>query len=84
MLIARFLSVLVPYSLLKHSEKSPIKTVTVLAWGGLRGGISIAMALSLTNNPAADVILYITFGVVLFSILVQGLSIGALVKRIYK
>ena len=83
-LIARFLSVLVPYSLLKHTEKSPLKTVTILAWGGLRGGISIAMALSLTNNPAADVILYITFGVVLFSILVQGLSIGALVKRIYK
>ena len=84
MLIARFLSVLIPYSLLKHSEESPLKTVTILAWGGLRGGISIAMALSLTNNPAADVILYITFGVVLFSILVQGLSIGALVKRIYK
>ncbi len=83
-LIARFLSVLLPYSLLKHSEKTPLKTVTVLTWGGLRGGISIAMALSITSNSASDIILYITYSVILFSILVQGLSIGSLVKRIYK
>ena len=82
-LIARFLSVLLPYSLLKHSEKTPLKTVTILTWGGLRGGISIAMALSLADNPASEVILYITYSVVLFSILAQGLSIGALVKKIY-
>jgi len=82
-LIARFLSVLLPYSLLKHSEKTPLKTVSVLAWGGLRGGISIALALSLTDNPSSEVILYITYSVVLFSILVQGLSIGTFVKRIY-
>ena len=82
-LIARFLSVLLPYSLLKHSEKTPLKTVTILTWGGLRGGISIAMALSLADNPASEVILYITYSVVLFSILAQGLSIGSLVKKIY-
>lgn len=82
-LVARFLSVLLPYSLLKHSEKTPLKTVSVLAWGGLRGGISIALALSLTDNPSSEVILYITYSVVLFSILVQGLSIGPLVKKIY-
>ena len=82
-LLARFLAVLLPYSLLRHSEKTPLKTVTVLAWGGLRGGISIALALSLTDNPSSEVILYITYSVVLFSILVQGLSIGPLVKKIY-
>ncbi len=82
-LIARFLSVLLPYSLLKHSEKTPLKTVTILTWGGLRGGISIAMALSLADNPASEVLLYITYSVVLFSILAQGLSIGSLVKKIY-
>lgn len=82
-LIARFLSVLLPYSLLKHAEKTPLKTVAILTWGGLRGGISIAMALSLTDNPASEVILYITYAVVLFSILAQGMSIGALVKKIY-
>ena len=82
-LLARFLSVLLPYSLLKHSEKTPLKTVTVLTWGGLRGGISIAMALSLTGNASSEIILYVTYTVVLFSILVQGLSIGTLVKKIY-
>ncbi|MEP3385621.1 MAG: sodium:proton antiporter [Flavobacteriaceae bacterium] len=82
-LVARFLSVLLPYSLLKHSEKTPLKTVSVLSWGGLRGGLSIALALSLTNNPSSEIILYITYAVVLFSILVQGLSIGPFVKKIY-
>ena len=82
-LVARFLSVLLPYSLLKHSEKTTLKTVSVLSWGGLRGGISIALALSLTDNPSSEVILYITYSVVLFSILVQGLSIGPLVKKLY-
>ena len=82
-LLARFLSVMLPYSLLKHTEKTPLKTIVVLTWGGLRGGISIAMALSLTDNASSEVILYITYNVVLFSILAQGLSIGTLVKKIY-
>ena len=82
-LFSRFISVLLPYSLLKHSEMSPIKTVSILTWGGLRGGISLALALSLTDNPSSEVILYITYVVVFFSILVQGLSIGKLVKKLY-
>ena len=83
-LIARFISVLLPYSLLKHKENSPLKTVAVLSWGGLRGGISIALALSLSEGSSSDIILYITYTVVLFSIIVQGLCIGRLVKRLYK
>ncbi|WP_109098439.1 sodium:proton antiporter [Aquimarina sp. AU58] len=82
-LISRFISVFIPYSLLKHSENNPIKTVTILTWGGLRGGISIALALSLDDNPSSEIILYITYVVVLFSIIVQGLSIGKLVKKLY-
>lgn len=82
-LISRFISVFIPYSLLKHSESSPIKTITILTWGGLRGGISIALALSLTENSSSEIILYITYVVVLFSIIVQGLSIGRLVKKLY-
>lgn len=82
-LLARFISVLLPYSLLKHKESKPIKTVTILTWGGLRGGISIALALSLGDNTSSELILYITYAVVLFSIIVQGLSIGALVKKLY-
>ena len=49
-LLARFVSVIIPYSLLKHEENKPIKTIVVLTWGGLRGGISIALALSLSDE----------------------------------
>ena len=83
-LLSRYISVFIPYSLLKHTESSSNKTVAVLTWGGLRGGISIALALSLSNDLSSDIILYITFVVVLFSIIVQGLSIGAFVKKLYR
>jgi len=83
-LLARFISVLLPYSLLKHKESKPIKTVIILTWGGLRGGISIALALSLGDSTSSEIILCITYTVVLFSIIVQGLSIGKLVQRLYK
>jgi CPA1 family monovalent cation:H+ antiporter len=82
-LLARFISVLLPYSLLKHEEKKPIKTIAILTWGGLRGGISIALALSLSEELSLDIILHITYIIVLFSIIVQGLSIGRVVKKLY-
>lgn len=82
-LFARLVSVFLPYSLLKHEEKEPIKTIAILTWGGLRGGISIALALSLSDNLSGELILYITYVVVLFSIIVQGLSIGAFVKKLH-
>jgi len=82
---SRFLSVFSMYSLLKHkNDKSPLNTVIVLTWGGLRGGISIALALSLGNYQYGVQIIVITYIVVLFSILVQGLSIGKLIKSIHK
>jgi CPA1 family monovalent cation:H+ antiporter len=82
-LLARFISVFLPYSLLKHEEEKPIKTVAVLTWGGLRGGISIALALSLSKELSGDLILHITYVIVLFSIIVQGLSIGKVVKKLF-
>ncbi len=83
-LLARFISVFLPYSLLKHEEEKPIKTITILTWGGLRGGISIALALSLSETLSSELIVYITYVVVLFSIIAQGLSIGMLAKKLYK
>ncbi|WP_299766782.1 sodium:proton antiporter [uncultured Dokdonia sp.] len=82
-LLARFISVFVPYSLLKHEEEKPIKTIAILTWGGLRGGISIALALSLHESLSSELIVYITYVVVLFSIIGQGLSIGTLAKKLY-
>ncbi len=83
-LVARFISVYAPYTLLKHKESTPIKTVLTLTWGGLRGGISIALAMSLATELSGDTILFVTYMVVLFSIIVQGLSIGKVVKQLYK
>jgi CPA1 family monovalent cation:H+ antiporter len=78
-LLARFVAVGLPLSLLRtHREFTP-GAVRILTWGGLRGGISIALALSLPAGPERAAILAITYVVVVFSILVQGLTIGRLV-----
>ena len=57
--------------------------VRILTWGGLRGGISVALALSLPNLPRRDEIIATTYLIVIFSIIVQGLSLGRLIKQIY-
>ena len=79
-LLARYISVGLPFSLLKHQGKEPRKTIMMLSWGGLRGGISVALALSLTPALSGEALQFITYMVVLFSILVQGLTIKRLVK----
>ncbi|WOI23309.1 cation:proton antiporter [Nonlabens ulvanivorans] len=83
-LLARFISVFLPYSLLKHEEDKPIKTIAILTWGGLRGGISIALALSLSDQFSGNLILHITYIIVIFSIIVQGLSIGVFAQKLYQ
>lgn len=57
----------------------PTNAWRVLTWGGLRGGISVALALSLPVGPHRDTVLALTYCVVAFSILVQGLTIGRVV-----
>ena len=81
-LTARFISVIIPYSLLRHKELQTIKTVSILTWGGLKGGISIALALSLPEIATKEMIVFITYTVVLFSIIVQGLTLGSMVKKL--
>ena len=81
-LSARLLSVSVPIQLLKRFRSFSPHVVKILTWGGLRGGISIALALSLPPGKERDVLLAITYGVVVFSILVQGLSIGSFLKML--
>ena len=80
-LICRYLSLLLPISLFKKKLDFVPKTNLIMTWGGLRGGISIALALGLTEAMERDMFLVITYVVVVFSILVQGLTVGKLVKR---
>ncbi|MFD0793433.1 cation:proton antiporter [Mucilaginibacter litoreus] len=83
-LLARFLSVAVPVSLLRRRVKFEPHAVTILTWGGLRGGISVALALSLSNDMYRDEFVLITYVIVVFSILVQGLTIGKLAARLQR
>ncbi len=80
-LCARTLSVGIPVTLLRrfNREFHP-HAVKILTWGGLRGGISVALALSIPAGPERDLIVAVTYVIVVFSILVQGLTIGKLVK----
>jgi CPA1 family monovalent cation:H+ antiporter len=71
-------------ALRQFGHSAPLGTVRILAWGGLRGGVSVALALSLPPGPERDLLLTLTYIVVLVSILAQGLSIGRLVRWIYR
>ena len=77
---ARWLTVGIPVAVAGGLFKLPAGSSRVLAWGGLRGGISVALALSLPLGSEREVILALTYCVVVFSILVQGLTIGRVVK----
>lgn len=81
-LLCRYLSLLLPISLFKKKLDFVPKTNLIMTWGGLRGGISIALALGLTEAMQRDLFLVVTYVVVVFSILVQGLTVGKLVKRV--
>ncbi len=75
-LAARWISVVLQvkgFSLVREFSE---RTITILTWGGLRGGISVALALSLPTGPSRDAVVTITYAVVVFSILVQGLTIN--------
>lgn len=81
-LACRFLSLLIPINIFKKKLDFVPNTNLIMTWGGLRGGISIALALGLTNEMHRELFLVITYIVVIFSIIVQGLTVGKLVKRL--
>ncbi len=74
-LLARLICVGTPIQIMKKFRTFTPYATTILTWGGLRGGISVALALSIPPGPAREPLLVITYCVVVFSILVQGLTI---------
>ena len=75
-IVARFISVGLPVSLLRFKNTYSPHAIKILTWGGLRGGISVALVLSLPPGPYREPLIATTYAVVLFSILVQGLTVG--------
>ena len=80
--ISRGIGVFVPIKLLSIKKTFEKNTALIITWGGLRGGLSIALALNLPDSigTGKDLILILTYGVVLFTILVQGLTLKKIVK----
>ncbi|WP_428656063.1 cation:proton antiporter [Runella sp.] len=83
-LISRYLAILIPFTLARRWLDLDNKAPVMLTWGGLRGGLSIAMALSIDNSlPQKAIIVTITYSVVLFSVIVQGLTMERLIRKLY-
>lgn len=81
-LFARFTSVSLPIFLLKYKRSFAKNTIPILTWSALRGGISVALALSVPNYMYGEMFVSITYIVVLFSIVVQGLTIGKFARKL--
>jgi CPA1 family monovalent cation:H+ antiporter len=78
---ARFVSVAIPLTFTRRARSMPRGTIRILTWGGLRGGISVAMALGLPSFEHRQAILNVTYAVVVFSIIVQGLTIQHVIRH---
>lgn len=79
-LLARLVTVAIPMKLLQLTRTPEPFTITILTWGGLRGGLAVALALSLPSSSYRDLILLMTFAVVAFAIIIQGITIKPLAK----
>lgn len=79
-LLSRAITIILPMSLFRQYRKYPPHFNKILIWGGLRGGLAVALALSLKQNEYRSTILTMTYSVVIFSVIVQGLTIKPLVR----
>ncbi|MCC8408214.1 sodium:proton antiporter [Mucilaginibacter sp. UR6-1] len=84
LLIARMLSIILPVALLRRTLALQYSSVAILTWGGLRGGISVALALSLPDSEYKPLILTAGFVIVIFSIVVQGLTLNKFINMVVK
>lgn len=84
LLVCRYLSLAFPILFLRDKQLFNNRTAILMTWGGLRGGLSIALTLSLPDSGYKAVIVSTTYLIVIFSILVQGSTTGKLVQKLYK
>jgi CPA1 family monovalent cation:H+ antiporter len=80
---SRMLSVALPWGLTRGVLGEKVRDVTVLTWAGLRGGISVALALTLPASPWRSDLLVMSYAVVVFTIVVQGLTMPRLLRAVY-
>jgi CPA1 family monovalent cation:H+ antiporter len=80
----RLVSVAIPTALVHLKWLPKLRGIAVLTWGGLRGGISVALALTLAPSPYRGALLAVCYAVVVFTILVQGLTMPLLVRLLYR
>ena len=83
-LLCRYLSLLIPVAIFQKKLNFVPNTAVIMTWGGLRGAISIALALGLTDAMERDLFLVATYVIVIFSIIVQGLTVEKLIKWLEK
>ncbi len=83
-LFARLVSIWIPSLIVPFKPKLSQGTLAVLVWGGLRGGVSIALALSVSDEAYRDILLEMTYFVVVFSVIVQGLTVGKISQKVFK
>lgn len=83
-ILVRVVSVGLPITVISLKRKLAPHLVKILVWGGLRGGISVALALSLPAGEFRDLIVFLTYIIVVFSIVVQGLTIGPFIRKLAK
>jgi CPA1 family monovalent cation:H+ antiporter len=81
---ARWLSIMLPLTFLRRSLNINYSSINILTWAGLRGGISIALALALPSSPHRHFILAGTYFIVIFSIIIQGLTLNKVINFLYK
>lgn len=82
-ILVRFVSILIPTLFLEPIRANSWRTLTVMTWGGMRGGLSIALALSIPMGDHKELIVGITYAVVVLSILLQGLTLQPLIKKLF-
>jgi len=74
-LFVRLITVAIPMKAIEFKKKHAPRTIAILTWGGLRGGLALALAMSLPTSKNLDLLVSITYGIVAFSVIVQGLSV---------